>query len=102
MNRQIVVICCAALLILLFGYNSMDKLMAGRAFAYELYNQPLPKDWAPFLQYGIPLVNGTILILLMFRRTDRVGFMAAMVWLGIFSAYIVAVLVHAFSFIPCS
>lgn len=102
MKKQWISVVCSAILILLFSYNSLDKLMAGKAFWHELNNQPLPKTWTPFLHYGIPTVELLIVASLLFRRTDRWGFLASLIWLAIFSLYIGAVLLNFFTYIPCS
>ncbi len=102
MKRQTIVILCPCLLILLFGYSGLDKGMSGQAFTSELNNQPLPNSWTPALRWGIPVIDMLIIVLLLFRRTDRLGFIISMAWLALFSGYIVIVLLNLFPYVPCS
>jgi putative oxidoreductase len=93
---------CAGLLILLFVYNSLDKLGGLWRFREEINNQPLPNAWTPYLIYGIPVIELLISGALLWRPAERIGFCAAAVLLTIFTGYIAAVLLHAFDYTPCS
>jgi putative oxidoreductase len=104
MKKQngVAVTMCAALLILLFVYNSLDKLSGLDSFRDEINNQPVPKSWTNLIIFGVPTLEICIAGLLIFKKTDRIGFWAAAILLTSFTGYIGAILLHSFSYIPCS
>jgi putative oxidoreductase len=102
MKKQNWITVCAALLILLFIYNCFDKLSGFKIFGEDIDNQPLPNSWTPFIIVSIPALEILIIVALLFRRTEKVGFYAAAILLTLFSGYIGAILLHAFSYVPYS
>lgn len=92
----------AALLTLLFLYASVVKLLNFQEFISDMHNQPFP-DWAiPILVWVVPLSELVICILLWIERTRLFAFWASIVALGIFTSYILLVLMHLFPYVPCS
>jgi len=92
----------SALLMLLFLYASSSKFLAFHRFIGEMNNQPLPNSWTPFLVWAIPLTEIGISLALLMERTRLVGFWASMVLMTLFTIYTSIILLHFFSYVPCS
>ena len=65
-------------------------------------NQPFPNWITPWLVWGIPLLEVLIVVLLIFDRTRLRGLYTSLVLMLAFTVYTVAVLLHAFKYVPCS
>lgn len=94
--------CISALLILLFLYASVSKFLDFKTFIKEMNNQPLPKSWTPFLVYFIPCSEILLSVALIFERTRLLGLYGSLVLMGLFTIYAILILVHVFSYVPCS
>lgn len=101
-RRQILLEIIVSLLVLLFLYASFSKLLDFRTFIKEMNNQPLPNSWTPFLVWFIPCSEITLSLALIFERTRLSGFYGSLFLMGLFSGYTIIILLHAFSYIPCS
>ena len=94
--------CISALLILLFLYASLSKFIDFKTFTGEMNNQPLPNSWTPFLVWFIPCTEIAISLALLFEYTRLLGLYASLVLMGLFTIYTVIILLHFFSYVPCS
>jgi len=101
-KRQVMLECISALLILLFIYASVSKFLDFKTFIKEMNNQPLPNSWTPFLVWFIPCTEILLSAALIFERTRLLGFYGSLVLMGLFSVYSIVILLHGFSYIPCS
>jgi hypothetical protein len=101
-KRQVMLECISALLILLFLYASLSKILDFKTFIKEMNNQPLPNSWTPFLVYFIPCSEILLSVALIFERTRLLGFYGSLVLMGLFTIYATLILVHVFSYVPCS
>ena len=101
-KRQVLLECVSALLILLFLYASVSKFLDFKTFIKEMNNQPLPNSWTPFLVYFIPYSEILLSVALIFERTRLLGFYGSLVLMGLFTIYATLILVHVFSYVPCS
>src|SRR6185312_1592211 len=102
MKRRIFLEVAAGLIILLFVYASTSKLIAFKKFIGEINNQPLPNSWTPFLSYCIPAAEIAIVLLLIWQRTRRLGFLISLIFMSVFTIYAAIILLHGFEYIPCS
>ena len=102
MKRQVFIEVAAALIILLFVYASTSKFLAFHKFIGEINNQPLPNSWTPLLVWFIPCSEILIAIMLMLERSRLAGFWASFLFMLAFSIYAAVILLHGFSYIPCS
>ncbi len=100
--KKIVVEIIAALLVLLFLYASVSKLLGFKVFVDEINNQPFPNWMTPYLVVIIPGSEILISLALLFDRTRKVGLYASFVLLFLFTLYAVLVLFHVFDYVPCS
>jgi uncharacterized membrane protein YphA (DoxX/SURF4 family) len=101
-KRQVMLECISALLILLFLYASVSKFLDFKTFIKEMNNQPLPNSWTPFLVWFIPCSEILLSVALIFERTRLLGLYGSLVLMGLFTIYATLILVHVFSYVPCS
>ena len=101
-RRQILIEVIVSLLVLLFLYASISKFLDFKAFIKETNNQPLPNSWTPYMVWGIPFTEVAISLSLLFERTRLPGLYGSLALMAIFSFYAIIILLHAFSYIPCS
>lgn len=101
-KRQVIIECIAALLILLFLYASLSKFLDFKTFTGEMNNQPLPNSWTPFLVWFIPCTEIAISLALLFEYTRLLGLYASLILMSLFTVYTVIILLHFFSYVPCS
>jgi hypothetical protein len=102
MKRKIIIEIISSLLILLFLYASVSKWLAFKTFIGEMNNQPFPNWMTPFLVWSIPFIEVLIAIGLIFEKSRVQSFYASLLLMLAFTIYTVAILLHAFKYIPCS
>ena len=102
MKRKIIIEIISSLLILLFLYASVSKWLAFKTFIGDMNNQPFPNWMTPYLVWGIPVIEVLIAVGLMFEKTRVPALYASLVLMMAFTIYTVAVLSHAFKYVPCS
>ena len=100
--RKVVIEIIAALLVLLFLYASVSKLLAIDLFVDEMNNQPFPNWMTPWLVVLIPGSEILISLALLFDKTRMIGFYASLVILFLFTLYAALVLLKVFDYVPCS
>lgn len=100
--RKIVIEIIAALLVLLFLYTSLSKLLGFSLFVDEMNNQPFPNWMTPYLVVIIPGSEILIAVALLFDRTRTLGLYASGILLFLFTLYAALVLIHVFDYVPCS
>jgi hypothetical protein len=88
-----------ALLILLFAYTSISKLVHIDHFRYVLSKAPLTGDYSSFFAWAIILVE--IVIVLLLFTTIRTGLYAAALLLILFTTYLLYMILTK-STLPCS
>lgn len=101
-KRQVAFEAIAALLILLFLYAGISKFLEFDRFIGEMNNQPFPNSWTPFLVWTIPSLEIAIALALMFEHTRMTGLIASLILMTLFTLYTGSVLLHFFTYIPCS
>ncbi len=91
----------ASLIIILFIYAGLSKLMDYKNFSIELERSPYLSFMAGFVAWSIPLLEIIIAILLAFRKTRILGFYSAFTLMMLFTGYIYSMLKYSPS-LPCS
>jgi putative oxidoreductase len=102
MKRKIIIEIISSLLILLFLYASVSKWLAFKTFIGDMNNQPFPNWMTPYLVTAIPVIEVLIAVGLIFEKTRVPALYASFVLMTAFTIYTVAVLAHAFKYVPCS
>ena len=100
-KRQVLLECICALLILLFLYASVSKLLDIEHFRRDMMNQPLPRSIKPSLVWIIPITEVIISAALLFEKTRMPGLIASFALMSAFTIYAIMILSHYFKFIPC-
>lgn len=101
MKNTISILTCS-LLILLFSYTAVSKIIDLNGFAYDMHNQPFPRWFSSMLVYVLPVVELLIALMLFFQWTRRAGLWASAVLMGLFTLYTCLVLAKVFARVPCS
>jgi putative oxidoreductase len=103
MKKNLITETTVFLLILLFSYASMSKLLEPDKFIFQMRLSPLSvMQWAaPLLRWIIPLSEAAIVISLFARKTRIVGFLSSLFLLSVFEIYITAMLISGLD-LPCT
>jgi hypothetical protein len=101
-KKQVMIECIVALLVMLFLYASISKFLDFKTFIDQMNNQPLPNSWTPFLVWGIPCLEISISVALLFEYTRLLGLYASLILMILFTIYTSIVLFHFFPYVPCS
>jgi hypothetical protein len=90
------------LLIILFIYAAVSKLLVLQDFKQQLYNQSFPHWMAGILLYTLIPVELLAVGLLSFPKTQQAGLVISSLLLAAFSGYIALILLHFWQRVPCS
>ena len=101
-KRQVLLESISALLIMLFLYASISKFLDFRLFTRQMYNQPFPNSWTPFIIWFVPSLEIAISLALIFERTRMIGLITSFIVMVVFTLYTGSVLLHFFAYVPCS
>jgi len=102
MKKDFIVTICRSLLILLFLYASVSKIVDPALFKRQMFNQPFPRWMAWGLLFIIPSSEIIISVMLMFEKTARQGLKISSILMALFTFYTALILLHFFSYVPCS
>lgn len=100
-SRALVVEIICMLLILLFIYAALSKLMDVEKFRAQIGQSPMLTSFADWVAVGIPLSEIVISLMLMMPRLRIFGLYASLSLMVMFTAYIVAITQYSV-FVPCS
>ncbi|MCE7057587.1 hypothetical protein LZF95_23095 [Algoriphagus sp. AGSA1] len=92
----------SALLILLWIYTGLDKLLRFGASRDAFHNQTFPGELAEVLAYAVPTVELLIAGLLLFSVSRWWGYLSSILLLTVFTTYVGLIWVGAFPRVPCN
>lgn len=92
----------SGLLIILWTYTSGSKLLEFAEFKQQLYLQNLGEGFTSVLSILIPLIELTIVVLLVVSATKKIGLIISFVLLSAFTIYILLILSGIYNAAPCS
>ena len=101
MKRKMVTEILASLLIILFVYAALSKLMDYNTFRVQLGKSPFITAFAGLIAWALPVSELAVALVLTFKYTRLAGLYASLFLLTFFTAYIYAML-HFSYYIPCS
>src|SRR4051812_16086840 len=101
MKKQIWIEVMVALLILLFLYTGVSKLLDIWLFKYDLTKQPFPVWLQSVLAWLIPVWEVLTAICLMIRPARLAGVYLSIIIMATFTAYSAAILSGLFASVPC-
>ena len=91
----------SALLILLFLYASVSKLVDFDEFRFQLGKSPFITKFSTMVAWSLPVIEIIVSALLVFPITRLVGLYASLFLLSMFTSYLIAMLNFSY-YIPCS
>lgn len=98
---EVVVEIISVILILLFVYSALSKVLEFQNFQAQLGQSPLLSAYTRFISYAVLIVEFTLALLLAFPKTRFLGLLFSFVLMMMFTAYIIVILNYS-SFVPCS
>jgi len=101
MSRKVIVEIISGLLILLFVYAAISKLLDYNTFKFQLGRSPYVTGIAGFVAWALPVGELIVASLLIIKRTKLFGLYASFFLMLLFTGYIYAML-HFSYYIPCS
>jgi len=101
-KKQVILEITGGLIILLFAYASLSKILNFTHFINEINNQPLPNEWTPWLAYIILTIEIVIVVMLVVPSLRIGGFILSALLMSVFTVYTSIILLHGFSYVPCS
>jgi len=102
MKRDLIITASRSLLILLFFYASVSKLVDIPLFKRQMEAQPFPHWLALSFMVLVPLSEIVLAVLLMIEATSKKALLASSILMALFTLYIGAILLNFFGRIPCS
>jgi uncharacterized membrane protein YphA (DoxX/SURF4 family) len=101
MKRNTVVEIISSLLILLFVYAAVSKLLDYETFKLQLGKSPFITQFAGITAWALPVGEILLGLALTYKPTRLVGLYASLFLMTMFTAYIYAMLHYSY-YIPCS
>lgn len=101
MKKNTVIEIISFLLVALFTYASVSKLIDFQRFKFQLGRSPFITEFSSIVAWFIPLSELIVVLLLILHRTRLLGLYGSFFLMIIFTGYIYAML-HFSYFIPCS
>ncbi len=101
-RREYIVEISAFLLCLLFAYTAISKVYNWQGTKGGLYNQVFSNWIADILLYGLPPVELSTAILLLYQKTRIAGLWLSILLMTAFTLYVGLVMTGIFGRIPCS
>lgn len=102
MKRELISTICAAILVMLFLYTALNKMLDYDVFKDAMSSQPIAPWMASLLVKTLPATEIIVSILLSIPRTRLIGFYCSLILMVSFTVYIGLGIVHAFTRVPCS
>lgn len=91
----------AALLLILFVYTGMNKLIDHTQFRTQLGRSPFLENMADFISYILPVGEILLAFALVIKRTRLLGLFISFFLMALFTGYIWLMLKYAYD-LPCS
>ncbi|HYF29822.1 MAG TPA: MauE/DoxX family redox-associated membrane protein [Chitinophagaceae bacterium] len=101
MKRSTIVEIISSLLILLFVYTALSKLLDYETFRLQLGKSPFITEFAGVTAWMLPVGELLVAISLLLSRTRLIGLYASLFLMTMFTAYIYAMLNYSYD-LPCS
>jgi uncharacterized membrane protein YphA (DoxX/SURF4 family) len=101
MKRATIVEIISSLLILLFMYAAVSKLLDYQTFKVQLSKSPFITQFAGVTAWALPVGEILVAVALTFKSTRQKGLYASLFLMTMFTAYIWMMLRHSY-YLPCS
>ncbi|CDS93022.1 conserved membrane hypothetical protein [Sphingobacterium sp. PM2-P1-29] len=89
-KREMIITIITSLVILLYMYTAISKLLDYNKFVFQMRLTPIPFMWqvAPVLGIVLPIFELALTTLIFFDRTRLIGFWTSLVLMFLFEGYI--------------
>ncbi len=101
MKRNLIIEIISSLLILLFVYAALSKLLDYPTFKLQLSKSPFITQFAGTVAWALPIGEILVALALLFKKTRLIGIYASLFLMTMFTAYIYSMLHYSY-YIPCS
>jgi len=101
MKQDTVIKIICTLLVFLFAYAAVSKLLDYNTFRVQLSQSPFITRFANVIALALPIVELTVAVSFAFSNLRLYAFYAALFLLSLFTAYLAAMLNFSY-YIPCS
>lgn len=101
-NRELLLKIVTAVLVLLWIYTGLDKLLRWKESRNAFHNQTFPPELAEILTFTVPILELSIVALLMFTISKWWGYLSSILLLTVFTTYVGLIWVGAFPRVPCN
>lgn len=101
MSRKTIIEIITALLIVLFVYAGLSKLLDHHTFSLQLAQSPLLSSWAFVIAWALPAGELLLAAALVIPATRQLGLYASLILLILFTVYLVYMLSFS-THLPCS
>jgi hypothetical protein len=101
MKKDTVIKIICTLLVFLFAYAAISKLLDYSTFHVQLSQSPYITSFASVIAWALPVVELAVAVSFAFNHLRLHAFYAALFLLSLFTAYLVAMLNFSY-YIPCS
>ncbi len=98
-NNQVEIM--ASLLVILFIYTGLNKMLDYETFKFQLGRSPFVQNMNGFIAATLPIGELLIALALIIKRTRLIGFYASFFLMVLFTGYIYAMLHYSY-YVPCS
>ena len=99
--KKLLIEIAASLLVILFVYAGVNKLLNYSEFRFQLGRSPYIAFMAGFVAWFMPVSEIIVALLLTVKKTRLVGFYASFLIMVLFTGYIYAMLNYS-PYLPCS
>jgi hypothetical protein len=101
MKRNLIIEIISSLLILLFIYAAVSKLLDYETFKVQLSKSPFITQFAGIVSWALPIGEILVGLTLASKRTRLIGLYASLFLMTMFTTYIYTMLHYSY-YIPCS
>lgn len=101
-NREVGLQIMAAVLVLLFVYTAVSKLLDLSTFRQQMMNQSLPDSLKESLVWMLPVIELITAVLLIWKKLRTMGFVLSFGLMLVFTGYVALVLFGFYDRVPCS
>ncbi|WP_344853679.1 MauE/DoxX family redox-associated membrane protein [Pedobacter jeongneungensis] len=92
----------SAAFILLWVYAAGSKIASFDSYHLEMQRQVFSSNTSAVLVYIIPMTELLAAVLLLFKKTNRMGIIFSLLLISVFTGYILLIITGYFTHVPCS
>lgn len=101
MTRKAILEIIIALMVLLFAYTSVSKIVEHDTFQFQLSRAPYIGLMAEFVSLALPLLEIAVVVLLVWKKTRLIGLWASLLMMLLFTGYVGLMLLSGLH-LPCT